>query len=235
MVLPCEIRNNLPFDTEGELTVPPNRLIVLVHGFFKDKRDMDFLGKGLSRRGHKVFAVDLPTTFGSLEDCCRSMDSQLSTVISRYGHIGFVTHSMGALITRAYLEKHPIGSRGRCVFIAPPHHGSVIGDILARVPLYSHIFRPVNAFRTDSPHLGDSLFLLPDPADLGVIAGSSNDMLAGRLLLSCESDGRVEVESTRCADMKEHKVLPYNHHRIHHNDRTLEAVDRFLREGTFGM
>lgn len=221
-------------ESSADEAMPSGKLVVLVHGFAKKRDDMEFLEKGLSKRGYEVFSVNLPTTFDSVEDCSRSMASQLSRIIPKYRRVDFVTHSMGALITRTFLQAHPLDTVGRCVFIAPPHNGSAIGDVLNRVPLYSTVFKPVRDFRTDSGNLGDDLYLLPDSVDVGIIAGSKNDMAAGRLLLSPESDGRVEVESTRCADMKEWKILPYNHHKIHHNRETLEAVDSFLRRGTFG-
>lgn len=212
---------------------PLGGLVVLVHGFARDRDDMKFLEEGLSKRGYVVYTVNLPTTFGSVEDCTASMTSQLAPVIGRYGRIDFVTHSMGALITRSYLKAHSLPGLRRCVFIAPPHKGSAISDFLDHVPFYSSLFQPVKDLKTDSANLGNDLYLIPDTVEVGIIAGSKNDMLAGRLLLSPGSDGRVDVESTRCADMDERVVLPYNHHKIHHNEETLNAVDSFLRNGTF--
>lgn len=205
-------------------------LVVLAHGFFRTKHNMEFLRRGLSDRGHNVLSIRLPTTLGDLEACCRAMDRQLAQVLSEYGTVSFVGYSMGALATRFYLREHARGKVRRCVFIAPPHGGSAIADFLDRIPLYSSVFRPIREFRTGCE---ESLFLLPRPIDVGVIAGSRNTMLGGILFLSKASDGRVEIESTRCPDMKELLILPYNHLKINHNIETLEAVDRFLKNGTF--
>lgn len=207
-----------------------DELVVLAHGFFRTKHNMEFLRRGLFERGHQVLSVSLPTTFGSVEDCCRAMDHQLSQVLPEYGTISFVGYSMGALATRAYIGQHALDKVKRCVFIAPPHGGSAVADFLHRIPFYSSIFRPIRDFRTEA----EKRFTpLPNSIEVGIIAGSRNTLLGGMLFLSANSDGRVEVESARCPDMKELLVLPYNHFRIKRVPETLDAVDRFLRHGTF--
>ena len=205
-------------------------LVVLAHGFFRTRHSMEFLRRGLEERGHRTLSVSLPTALGSVEDCVRDMDRQLSPLLGKYERVNFVGYSMGALAVRSWLAKNGASKTGRCVFIAPPHGGSAIADFLHRIPLYSTVFKPVMDFRTEA---GREIVPLPESIEVGVIAGCRNTLVGGLLFLSRESDGRVEIESTRCPDMKELLVLPFNHFRIKRVPETLDAVDRFLRHGTF--
>ncbi len=205
-------------------------LVVLTHGFFRTTTSMEYLRRGLEEKGHPTLSVSLPTWLGSLADCTGAMNRQISPIRHEYETVSFVGHSMGALAVRSYLLTHGVENCRRCVFIAPPHGGTPIADFLHRIPLYSAVFRPIRDFRTRA---GIEVLPLPDSIEVGVIAGSRNTLAAGLIFLSRESDGRVEIDSTRCPDMRELLVLPFNHFRIKRVPETLNAVDRFLRFGSF--
>lgn len=205
-------------------------LVVLAHGFFRTRHSMEYLRRGLEERGHRTLSVSIPTSLGSVEDCRRALDRQLSPHLGKYERVNFVGYSMGALAVRSWLAENGAAKTTRCVFIAPPHGGSAIADYLHRIPLYSTVCRPIRDFRTEARM---TVIPLPDSIEVGVIAGCRNTLLGGRLFLSRESDGRVEISSARCPDMREFLVLPFNHFRIKRVPETLDAVDRFLRFGTF--
>ena len=83
------LTNELSTLKNTDLANPSNELIVLVHGFFKNKKDMAFLEKGLFNKGYSVTSVDLPTTFGSIETCHESMIRQLNGLLSNYSKVHF--------------------------------------------------------------------------------------------------------------------------------------------------
>ena len=209
-------------DVMNKVQVMLNKEItILIHGFNKKQSDMSYLEAGLKAAGFAVFSVNLPTTFGSLEQCRNAFSEQVKEIVDEYEVVNYVAHSMGGLITRAYIDSVQQNNVGKCVFIATPHKGSRLAAIAAGIPLYARIFRPVSDLL---PNLQYRSFTANNSFKIAVIAGSSNDSIIGRLFLPDDSDGRVEIASVKSNDMDEFIVLPYNHHNIHKNSETLAVV-----------
>jgi len=207
-----------------------SRVTILVHGFNKNKSDMAYLEKGLRQAGHEVFSVNLPTTFCSLEECRNSMFLQINEIIKNAAIVNYVAHSMGGLITRSFIEKEKQCNVGNCVFIATPHNGSKLAKIADFIPLYSTVFKPIKDLL---PNLNFRAFDSNKHFKIGVIAGSQNEGVIGKLFLPEENDGRVEVSSVKTTDMDDFVILPYGHADIHHKEDTLVLVDKFLKKGCF--
>ena len=203
------------------------RLIVLVHGFDKNHRDMRFLETSFKNAGFEVVNPKLPTRFSSLEDCVKALNSKVGDLLKNYDEANFVAHSMGGLIVRRFISKYPQKNIGNSVFISTPHHGSRQPEVLSKIPFTSLIWKPLKDLRTDlkyEPLTG---------VKLGVIAGNRNSLFWGRVILSKESDGRVEVESAKSDDMAEFIVLSYNHKKIHFQKETFDKVLNFIKSGRF--
>ncbi|MDA3915396.1 MAG: alpha/beta hydrolase [Deltaproteobacteria bacterium] len=207
-----------------------DEITIIVHGFNKDKHDMGFMKQGLCDSGFKTVLVDLPTTFGTIEDCKNSLDAQINNLIKKYRVVNYVGHSMGGLIIRAYINDTKQNNVEKCVFIATPHRGSRLADIANRIPFYAKIFRPIESLLS-----GSNLFppTLDQNIKVGLIAGNKNTGFLGKLFLTNESDGRVEVASVEFKDADEFIVLPFGHQKIHHQHKTLILVKNFLLQGTF--
>lgn len=205
-------------------------ITILVHGFNKSQSDMAYLEAGLKASGFTVLSVNLPTTFASLEQCRNSLAEQIKEVVEEYEVVNYVAHSMGGLISRAFIASVQQNNVGKCVFIATPHKGSKLAAIATAIPLYSNIFKPVKDLL---PNLKYSSFASRKGFKIGLIAGSRNEGVIGRLFLPAESDGRVEISSVKSKDMDEFIILPYRHNKIHKNRETLAAVKKFLAQGTF--
>jgi uncharacterized alpha/beta hydrolase family protein len=205
-------------------------ITVLVHGFNKDKYDMAFLEKGLRESGFKTVSVNLPTTFGTLEECRQSLSLQINNLIRKDTIVNYVAHSMGGLIIRAYINEVKQNNVGKCLFIATPHNGSRLANIANIIPFYSKIFRPIEILLSGSKLSPSSL---DKNIKVGLIAGNKNANLLGKLFLSNKSDGRVEVASVKFKDADEFIELPFGHKEIHHQYKTLMLVKNFLQQGTF--
>jgi len=207
-----------------------DEITILIHGFNKDKHDMDFLEKGLCESGFKTVSINLPTTFGTLEECKNSLYLQTNHLKQKHRTVKFVDHSMGGLIIRAFINDAKQHNVGKCVFIATPHEGSRLADIANRIPFYSKIFRPIE-FLLSGSNLSPSS--LDKNIKIGLIVGNKNINLLGRLCLSNKSDGWVEVSSAKSKDADEFIELPFGHKEIHHQHKTLLLVKNFLSQGTF--
>ncbi|MFH1965383.1 MAG: alpha/beta fold hydrolase [Acidobacteriota bacterium] len=207
-----------------------NSLTILIHGFNKDSRDMAFLEKGLSESGFETVSVDLPARLGTMDKCIEVLHLQISDLVREHQAVNYVAHSMGGLIARAYINHVQQANVGKCVFIATPHNGSRLAGIANRIPFYSMIFQTVKPILPGSDFLPPSL---PEGIMVGLIAGNKNRHLLGRLFLSEQSDGRIEVSSVESRDADEFIVLPFGHKEIHHQHETLMLVRNFLLKGTF--
>ncbi|PID41975.1 MAG: hypothetical protein CSB48_12610 [Proteobacteria bacterium] len=205
-------------------------ITVLVHGFNKDKSDMVYLESGLKSAGFDVLSVNLPTTFGSLEQCRNSLFLQTREILNGVELVNYVAHSMGGLITRSFIDFIGQENVGKCVFIATPHGGSRLALMADCIPLYSTLFKPVKNLL---PNLSYRSFGSDKKFRIGVIAGCRNDGLIGKLFMPEESDGRVEVSSAKASDMDDFVIVPYGHASIHHERQTLGLVKRFLLTGSF--
>ncbi|HNU71948.1 MAG TPA: alpha/beta hydrolase, partial [Thermodesulfobacteriota bacterium] len=141
----------------------------------------------------------------------------------------FVGHSMGGLVIRKFLEKNIVENIGRCILIATPNQGMKLSDFAEkRVKIFGKIFRPIYESATYRLNIKRPLV----ETEIGVIAGNKNNLILG-VLLSKESDGRVEVKETMYDGMKEFMVLNYGHKEIHYKKETVVLADNFLQNGKF--
>ena len=208
-------------------------IIILVHGFFKNDNDMLPMAKHLTKLNYHTHAVNLPTTFGAIEDCYQALLEQLEALtLETYATVHLVGHSMGGLIIRYYLARHEVANLGRCVFIGTPNKGSGLADIGKKVPGAASILKPVEALHSAANEI--PLPLNRPLPEIGVLAGD-NHRLATGFLLKRPNDGRVEVEATKLDAilMKDFKVLPFVHTKIHDEWITAELVVHFLETGKF--
>ncbi len=212
-----------------------NEIIILVHGFFRDKSDMFPLKELLHKFNYDIFLANLPTTFTSFDGCCSSFELQFnddSLKLSHYKKIHFVGHSMGGLIVRKFLASNKLSNIGRCVLIATPNNGSILAEFLAKLIFPPKIFKPLQYLRPSVSEIAKPLNAVP--IDFGVIAGNSNKLLAGKLFMyKKRGDGRVETDSNRFDLMTDFIELPYDHHTIHHQKTTALLVHNFLETGKF--
>lgn len=191
---------------------------------------MSYVEAGLKSAGFEVLAVSLPTTFCSLEQCRNSLYLQIKEIVDNADTVNYVAHSMGGLITRSFIDFVGQTNVGKCVFIATPHGGSKLASIASGIPFYSAIFKPIKDLETGLRYIS---FKSPKKFKIGVIAGCKNNGVIGRLFMSKESDGRVEVISVKANDMDDFVIVPFGHANIHQNNETLLLVKKFLSTGEF--
>lgn len=202
-------------------------MIILVHGFYRDKTDMSYLDMELNSLGYETFVVNLPTTFGSFDEILDSFTLQLEPF--KDYELSFVAHSMGGLVAREYINAHDELNIKKCIFIATPHHGSELADIAKSIPLFASVFKPIQKLKT----INKCTPFQNKTFDLGLIAGENNKDILGRFFMSEQSDGRVSVESVKTDDADDFIVLPYDHDNIHKKQDTLKQVVSFLEISKF--
>lgn len=213
---------------------PPRDRVLLLHGLGRTARSMKRIEWDLRARGYDVVNITYPTRQCPIQELA---DHFLPPVIARCAppegaRLHIVTHSLGGILTRAYLESHTIPNLGRVVMLAPPNHGSEVADVLRRVGLLRWIIGPAFAqlgtTEQDVPQkLGPVRF------ELGVITGNRSLNPLFSAMIPGPDDGKVSVASARVDGMKDFLVLPTSHTWMMWRRMTLDQVAHFLEQGRF--
>jgi pimeloyl-ACP methyl ester carboxylesterase len=107
--------------------VEPNRpLVVLVHGLDADRNDCVPIGELIRQSGWQVAYFSYPGD-QPIDDSAALLARSMQDLRERFPQmrVDFVTHSMGGLIARDYVEGPGYaGGVDRLIMIAPPNHGS---------------------------------------------------------------------------------------------------------------
>ncbi|MFQ5572111.1 MAG: esterase/lipase family protein [Rhodothermales bacterium] len=210
-----------------------NEYVVLLHGLSRSSRSMSTPAKRLSREGYTVVNVDYPSTEYAIDHLSEVvLADALRKCCSEAEVIHFVTHSLGGIVVRYYLEKHPLPNLGRVVMLSPPNQGSELVDAFKDNLLYEVWNGPAGAELGTDPQSVPSK-LGPVAFELGVITGSTSlNPLLSRIIPGPD-DGKVSVARATVEGMKDFRVVPYSHTFIMDRRIVMDHVVHFLRMGTF--
>jgi hypothetical protein len=209
--------------------------VVLLHGLARTAGSMDKMQQALVGAGFETANISYPSRKkaiaelastaipAGLEECRAKPDVE---------HIHFVTHSLGGILLRHYLEQNGIDELGRVVMLGPPNQGSEAVEGLGGVPGFDWLNGPAGR------QLGkgdNSVPLQLGPADfeLGIIAGNRTIDPITSSVLENPDDGRVSVEDTRLDGMDDFIVVEHSHAFMMRMREPIELTIRFLKTGTF--
>ncbi|MCX5852635.1 MAG: alpha/beta fold hydrolase [Deltaproteobacteria bacterium] len=210
--------------------------VILVHGMMRSAVSMNGLDAFLRKRGYQTVNLDYPTTRDSIE---RIAEMYIAPAVSqcleqRYEKIHFVTHSMGGLVVRRYLEGHaaeiPPGSR--VVMLAPPNRGTEVADFFKDSSLYQSITGPAGQELGTSPE-NLPVDVKPVNLEVGVIAGNFSLNPFFSLIIPGDDDGTVSVERTKLEGMTDFLVVPRSHFFIMRDEAVMAQAVFFLENGKF--
>ena len=211
-------------------------VVVLLHGIGHTKWNMFFIELALHKAGYKTLNITYPSLQHNLQTLSHILHQMLEKEHLWGGDrkVHFVTHSMGGLVTRYYLDRYraeiPADQLGRVVMIAPPNGGSEVADILRYFPPYRWIFGPAGQELTT---LSQNHNVAVD-YELGIIAGTRGwPYVLGVLCIPGLHDGRVSVERTKHQAMKDHICVKATHSFISWKRAVHHQIIYFLRHGTF--
>lgn len=209
----------------------PRGSVVLLHGMARSARSMTPLAADLRRAGYVVANVDYPTRPHDVSGLVRRY---IKPAIERCSAVPIhvVTHSLGGVLIRAYLQQHRLTEGSRIVMLAPPNQGSEVADFV----------RNWLPYRWWMGRVGQQLGTGPDAivrklgrvdADIGVIAANRSLQPWFARLFPGENDGAVSVASTQLAEMRDFVVIDTSHSLIMFNPRVRHQVRYFLAHGHF--
>ncbi|MEM9334493.1 MAG: alpha/beta hydrolase [Pseudomonadota bacterium] len=208
--------------------------VVFLHGLARTSRSMEKIETAFAEQGYRTANVDYPSRIHRIEVLApHAVQQGLETCrAGEASRIHFITHSLGGILVRYYLDGNRIEELGRVVMLAPPNQGSEVVDDYRDTPGYEQLNGPAGAqLGTDANSI--PLNLGPVDFPLGVVAGTStiNPILSQSL--PNPDDGKVSVANTRVDGMADFLVVDVSHPFIMRSDTVIEQAQHFIAVGTF--
>ena len=218
-------------ETGGAL---PDR-VILLHGLGRTRRSMAAMATFLEKRGHAVLNLDYPSRHASIQSLSRDT---LGPVVARClrddaaAPIHFVTHSLGGILVRYYLQDHQLPPGSRVVMLSPPNRGSEIADMLKDFFLYRWLMGPAGAQLGTAP---DALpnRVAPVRLPVGIITGDATLEPWFSWRIDGPDDGKVAVARARLPEMADFLVVHNSHAFIMNDDEVMHQSAYFLEHGKF--
>ena len=211
-----------------------NECVILLHGMARSEHSMSKMAKELSKQGYSVVNYGYPSTSMPIEKIAEEHLPIALKQCDKADQIHFVTHSLGGILVRQYLSQNRISKLGKVVMLGPPNSGSEVVDKLKNVPGFKLINGPAGLqLGTEENSAPNSLGPVDYP--VGVIAGNRSINLMLSSILPGQDDGKVTVESTKVAGMKDHIVMPVTHTFMMRNTKVIKQVIAFLETGKFNQ
>lgn len=216
---------------------PSQETVILLHGIARTGGSMRLLEKALKKQGYQTLRLTYPSTRLSLDDIAAELHKNHLTenFWKNSGKVHFVTHSMGGLVTRRYLDKYkdilPLEKIGRVVMLGPPNKGSDVADLLHELWPYQWFYGPAGSELTTKIRKEnvENIYY-----DVGIVAGTKDwPYVPVSLIMPGESDGLVSVEHTKLDGMKDHLCVSATHTFLMNKTNVQKQVIHFLKNGKF--
>jgi len=206
--------------------------VVLLHGLWRTENSMNRLEESLVAAGYRVKNIEYESTEKPVDVLA---DEAVAAGLEACGEaqtIHFVTHSMGGILVRQYLEEKDIDHLGRVVMLGPPNQGSEVIDRYADWPGFEWFSGPAG-MQLGTGEASVPRSLGPAHFDLGIIAGNHTINPILSQTLPGRDDGKVSVDATRLEGMNDHMEMPVTHVFMMRNREVIEQVLHYLEHGHF--
>ncbi len=194
--------------------------VITLHGMGRTKLSMSILAGRLAKAGFTSVNFGYPSTRHPIEYLAATYIPKAieSCPVDARTRIHFVTHSLGGILVRQYLQDNALPEGSRIVMLAPPNQGSDVAERLRESGPYEWATGPPG----QQLGTGDESVpkkLAPVDYEVGVIAG--------------EHDGKVSVDNARLEEMTDFLVVNAAHTFIMNDREVGRAAIRFLKTGSF--
>lgn len=235
LLAPLIVACSMPLAPDAAVAQPnPDACVVILHGLVRTSNSMGKLADYLVASGYRVVNTSYPSREKLIEDLAIEYIPPALADCRGPGidRVHFVTHSMGGILVRYYLENETIDDLGRVVMISPPNQGSEVVDQLFDVPGFEAINGPAG-YQLGTGDNSLPLQLGPAEFELGIIAGDYTTNFVFSSMLPGRDDGKVSVERTKLEGMADFIVVHEPHSLIMRDKDVIRQVLYFLQNGRF--
>jgi pimeloyl-ACP methyl ester carboxylesterase len=206
--------------------------VVLLHGLWRSENSMNRMEESLAGAGYSVRNVEYDSTEKTVEVLAQEAVNAGLTACDGAEKIHFVTHSMGGILVRQYLEEYDIERLGRVVMLGPPNQGSEVIDRYASWPGFEWFSGPAG-LQLGTGEASVPRSLGPVHFDVGIIAGNRTINPILSRTLPGEDDGKVSVDATRVEGMNDHMKMPVTHVFMMRDEEVIAQTRHYLKHGHF--
>lgn len=219
---------------KDDLKPMSGKAVVLIHGIFRSSKSMLPLREALQKDGYSVFAMDYPSTRGTVQESAEYLKRTLES-LDGITEINFIVHSMGGIVVRTYLQqaKQPDPRIGRMVMLGSPNTGADLAAMLK--DRLNFLFKPLYGPAGQQLATGPDGFVatLPVPHfEFAVIAGGRNTDAGYNPLIPGDDDGVVSVASTRLPGATDFLLVSTPHTFMMLSPEVSTACRQFLKSGS---
>ena len=189
--------------------------VIVLHGMGRTRMSMGLIEDALTEEGYRVWNASYPSRSAPIETLAVDAINKGLTFcrqpLSRKIH--FVTHSLGGILIRYYLQDHDINELRDNYF-----YQSAMGPAGLQIGTGEHSL----------PN-----GLQPIPGDIGIITGNSTSDPWFSPIIPGDDDGKVSVERAKLDEMDDFLVVENGHTFIMRDDAVIRQILYFLKNGNF--
>ncbi len=208
--------------------------VVLVHGLWRSAWAMRSIEKDLNAYAYQTVNISYPSTSMSIPDIAEHYLPPAIESCQQAGaeQIHFVSHSMGGIVVRQYLQNNHMPAGSKVVMLSPPNQGSELSERFGDAGWYQFFVGPAGVSLSQKQGgIISKLKTIKEP--VGIIAGYREWSLWPSTWLPKPNDGTVSVESMKLAEMDDFMLINSGHAMMRYNDTIHQQIRYFLTTGEF--
>ena len=213
-------------------TANAKECVIFLHGLARTADSMQKIADSFQTEGFAVANIDYPSRQYPIEELAPMAIGEGLAQCSQNTKVHFITHSLGGILVRYYLQHNSIPNLGRVVMLAPPNQGSEVVDTYMQIPGFVMFNGPaVKQLGTGE----NSMPIKLGKADfeVGIIAGTKTINPILSLSLENPDDGKVSLEKTKVEGMSDFIEVPHSHPYIMKSKAVINYSINFIRTGSF--